>query len=214
MREIFKEYSRNGSRWISAPKPELSDELYDRTNLSKPTLTEYEPAFDAANIVRCGKDLIYLQSNSGNKFGAQWLQNTLGDKYKVHIVDNVYAYVHVDTSILPLKPGVVLLNPDRVNNSNCPDYFKNWKKIYSPEPVVTHAEENWAPGSPWIGMNLLSVDENTIVVESSQEKLMRTLENEGFDCVPVTLTHARTLSGGPHCVTLDTVRDDEYGDYS
>jgi glycine amidinotransferase/scyllo-inosamine-4-phosphate amidinotransferase 1 len=214
LRKIFKQYNDNGGRWISAPKPELPDELYDRTDLSKPTLTEFEPAFDAANIMKCGKDLIYLKSNSGNYAGAKWLQNVLGEKYRVHVVDNVYAYVHIDTSIVPLRPGVVLLNPDRVNENNCPAYFKNWKKIYSPEPFPTGFSEHWAPASPWLGMNVLSINENLVAVEASQSELMRVLNENKFDVLPVQMRHCRTLSGGPHCVTLDTVREDEYNDYS
>lgn len=214
MRDIFKGYSKNGSRWISAPKPELLDELYDRTDLSKATLTEFEPAFDAANIVKCGKDLIYLKSNSGNRWGAEWLQTTLGDRYTVHVADNVYAYVHIDTSIMPLRPGVVLLNPDRVNDQNCPQYFEKWTKIYAPPPIPTSYSADWAPASPWLGMNILSFDEQTVIVEQSQHPLIKQLENYGFKVATVQMKHCRTLSGGPHCVTLDTVREDEYGDYS
>jgi glycine amidinotransferase/scyllo-inosamine-4-phosphate amidinotransferase 1 len=212
-KKIFKEYFNNGSRWISAPKGELPDALYDRTDLSKPTLTEFEPAFDAANVIKCGKDIFYLVSNSGNKAGAKWLQSTLGDKYHVHVMDNIYAYVHVDTTILPLAAGTVLLNPSRVNENNLPEYFKNWKKIWAVDPVATPYVENWAPASPWLGMNVLSLSSTLVAVESRQTTLIKQLEQNGFDVMPVQMRHCRTLSGGPHCVTLDTVRDDEYGDY-
>jgi scyllo-inosamine-4-phosphate amidinotransferase 1 len=214
MRKIFKEYAKNGSRWISAPKPELLDELYDRSNLSKPTLTNFEPAFDAANIMKCGKDLLYLVSNSGNRIGGEWLQTTLGDKYRVHIMENVYAFVHLDTTIIPLAPGVVLLNGKRVGDHNCPEYFKNWKKIYFNDPVETPYEENWAAASPWLGMNVVSISEKLVAVEERQTNLIKLLESNGFDIMPVRMRHCRTLSGGPHCATLDMVRDDEYNDYS
>lgn len=213
-RKIFKEYFNNGSRWISAPKGELLDDLYDRTDLSKPTLTEYEPAFDAANVIKCGKDIFYLVSNSGNRMGAKWLQSTLGDKYTVHVMDNIYAYVHVDTTILPLAAGTVLLNPARVNETNLPKYFKSWKKIWADEPIATPYVENWAPASPWLGMNVLSLSSTLVAVESRQSALIKQLEQNGFDVMPVQMRHCRTLSGGPHCVTLDTVRDDRYDDYS
>lgn len=212
-KKIFKEYFDNGSRWISAPKGELSDKLYDRTDLSKPTLTEFEPAFDAANVIKCGKDIFYLVSNSGNRMGAKWLQSTLGDKYTVHVMDNIYAYVHVDTTILPLAAGTVLLNPSRVNESNLPEYFKGWKKIWAADPIATPFEEHWASASPWLGMNVLSLSSKLVAVESRQTALIKQLEHSGFDVMPVKMRHCRTLSGGPHCVTLDTVRDDEYGDY-
>ena len=145
--------------------------------------------------------------------GAKWLQSTLGEKYKVHIMENIYAYVHVDTSILPLSPGKVLLNPSRVKESNLPDYFKNWEKIWAEDPVATDYIDDWAPASPWIGMNILSLDEKTVAVEERQLPLIKQLEQNGFNILPIKLRHSRTLSGGPHCVTLDTVRNDEYGDY-
>lgn len=213
-RKIFKDYLKGGSKWISAPKPELTDELYDRTDLSKPTLTDFEPAFDAANIMKCGKDLMYLLSNSGNRFGAEWLQTTLGDKYRVHVLDNVYAFVHLDTTVVPLAPGVVLLNGKRVGEQNCPAYFKNWKKLYFNDPIETPFHEHWAAASPWLGMNVVSISEKLVAVEERQTHLIKLLESNGFDIMPVRMRHCRTLSGGPHCATLDTVREDEYDDYS
>lgn len=213
-KNIFKDYFLEGSKWISAPKPALLDDLYDRTDLSKPTLTDAEIAFDAANVIKCGKDIFYLVSNSGNRLGAKWLQRTLGDSYNVHVLDNIYAYVHVDTTILPLAAGTVLLNPSRVNENNLPEYFKSWNKIWAHEPIATPYHEHWAPASPWLSMNVLSISDKLIAVESRQTNLIAQLESNGFDVMPVQMRHCRTLSGGPHCVTLDTVRDDKYGDYS
>lgn len=213
-RSIFKDYLKNGSRWISAPKPQLLDETYDRSNLKINTVTEFEPVFDAANVIKCGKDLFYLVSNSGNRFGAQWLQSTLGDKYRVHVLTDVYAYVHIDTTLMPLAPGVVLLNPARVNENNLPSYFKSWKKIYAAEPIELPYYEHWAPASPWLGMNVLSISEKLVAVEERQTNLIKQLESNGFDIMPVRMRHCRTLSGGPHCATLDTIRNDSYEDFS
>ena len=214
MRDLFKHYFELGAKWISAPKGQLVDKLYDRSDLKKPTLTEYEPSFDAANIVKCGKDLFYLLSNSGNMFGAEWLKRTLGDQYRVHVLGGVYAFVHLDTTIMPLAPGKVLLNSARITDKNLPSYFNTWEKIWCDTPISTPFYEHWAPASPWLGMNVLSISETLVAVEQSQTTLMKQLESQGFDIMPVKLRHCRTLSGGPHCVTLDTVRLDEYGDYS
>lgn len=208
LRKIFQNYFLQGSRWISAPKPQLLDELYDRSDLTRPTLTNFEPAFDAANIIRCGADLFYLVSNSGNKLGAKWLNSILGSKYTIHQIDNIYAYVHLDTTIMPLAPGIVLLNPARVDDNNLPKYFHKWKKIYAAEPNTVSCLKDYAPASPWLSMNLLSVNESTVIVEKRQKNLIKQLEHEKFTVIPISLRHARTLSGGPHCVTLDTVRLD------
>src|SRR5450755_3545806 len=67
----------NGSSWISAPKPRLADELYRRGDDGLITLGEHEPVFDAANILRCGRDLFFQVSSSGNELGRIWLENTL-----------------------------------------------------------------------------------------------------------------------------------------
>lgn len=53
--------------WFEAPRPQLTDDMYDRTNFSNPTLMNDEPAFDAANILKCNDDLIFLISNTGNE---------------------------------------------------------------------------------------------------------------------------------------------------
>ena len=81
-RRIFLEYLRSGSRWVSAPKPELRDELYLTNESSETVLAEIEPVFDAANIIRCGADLFYLVSNTGNRLGALWLQTHVGPQYR------------------------------------------------------------------------------------------------------------------------------------
>lgn len=213
-RDILKKYLKNGSKWIGAPKPQLLEELYDRSDLDKNTLTEFEPAFDAANVIKCGKDIFYLVSNSGNNLGAEWLKIILGQDYNVHVLTDVYAHVHLDTTIMPLCPGTVLLNPSRINQKNLPKYFRNWKKIWAEDPVDTPFEEHWAPASPWLGMNILSINEKLIAVEERQINLIRQLETNGFDVMPVKLRHCRTLSGGPHCITLDTVRNDSLEDFS
>ena len=67
----------------SAPKPMLLDSLFEGVDLNKPVPRDDEPAFDAADILRFGEDLIYLVTTA-NEMGGQWLQSILGDKYRVH----------------------------------------------------------------------------------------------------------------------------------
>ena len=61
----------------------LLDSLFD-SDLKKPTPRDHEPAFDAANVLRLGRDLIYLVSATGNELGGHWLQSILGDEDKPH----------------------------------------------------------------------------------------------------------------------------------
>ena len=199
---------------VAAPRPRLTDDLYDRSTLGKPTLRDHEPVFDAANCLKLGRDVVFLVSNTGNEAGARWLQDFLGAGYRVHPVKDVYSFQHVDSTIVPLRPGLVLLCPKRVTEEKLPPCFRRWDKIWSPEPVETPYDPSWSPASEWIAMNCLMLRPDLAVVEQSQTGLIHELSKHGIDSLPIRLRHARTLGGGPHCVTLDLVREGELEDYS
>jgi len=60
------DYLKSGAKWYSAPKPMLLDSLFE-VDPDKPTPRNGEPAFDAANVLLLGQDLIYLVSRTGNE---------------------------------------------------------------------------------------------------------------------------------------------------
>ena len=211
-RKILLDYLRQGAQWITAPKPELSDAMYDIAASPGSRLKNLEPAFDAANILRIGTDILYLLSDSGNLLGFEWLRTILGETYRVHTCRNLYAHTHIDSTISLIRPGLVLLNPARVNSDNLPVVFKRWDKLWCPEPVdIGYTGEPYS--SKWIAMNLLMVNPSLAIVDSRQKDLIRMLERCGVDVAPCCLRHARTLGGGFHCVTVDTRRADVLESY-
>ena len=95
-----------------------SGELYNSNCIGNPdilALNENEPAFDAANILRDNDNLYYLVSNSGNKKGAERLQELHPNK-KVWTIEGVYSYMHLDSTIALLREGLMLLNPARIKS--------------------------------------------------------------------------------------------------
>ena len=205
-KDIFIEKMEQGANWVSAPKPRLLDSMYQREDLSKITLNNNEPVFDAANILRCNNDILYLVSNTGNLKGAKWLQNFLGSEYRVHTIEDVYSYIHIDSTIAVLREGLCLLNPERVNENNMPEFLKSWDKIWCP-PMVDIGYHQTIRASLWIGVNLLSVDENTVIVDNRQKELITELKKYGIDTLDCQIRHSRTLGGSFHCVTTDLVRE-------
>ena len=205
-KDIFIEKMEQGANWVSAPKPRLLDSMYQREDLSKITLNNHEPVFDAANILRCNNDILYLVSNTGNLKGAKWLQNFLGNEYRVHTIEDVYSYIHIDSTIAVLREGLCLLNPERVNEKNMPEFLKSWDKIWCP-PMVDIGYHQTIRASLWIGVNLLSVDENTVIVDNRQKELITELKKYGIDTLDCQIRHSRTLGGSFHCVTTDLVRE-------
>lgn len=212
-RQIFQRYNSAGARWVSAPKPQLHDSLFDPSAAMGKRLGNDEPAFDAANVLRFGTDIFYLVSDSGNEAGLCWLRSFLGPRYTVHAGRNLYASTHVDSTIVPLRPGLILTNPSRVSGSNLPAFLQDWERLPCPELVDTGFIGPVARASVWIGMNILMVAPSVAVVDRRQSSLIRMLEKHGVDVVQSQLTHARTLGGGFHCVTLDVRRTGELATY-
>ena len=168
-------------------------------------IREHEPVFDAANILRIGRDILYLVSDTGNLLGAQWLQTILGSEFKVHPYENVYNGSHVDTTITLVRPGLVVANAERVGPHNLPDLFAGWDVIYLDE-VVDIGFSGPCTTSKWIGMNFMMVNQDLAIVDATQTPLIRELAKRKVDVIPLRLRHARTLAGGFHCVTLDVRR--------
>jgi scyllo-inosamine-4-phosphate amidinotransferase 1 len=207
-RDDFINYMKHGTRWVSAPKPRLGNDCYQRENLNELTLTNTEPIFDAANILRCNNDILYLLSNTGNELGAKWLQNFLGSEYKVHVLKDMYSYAHLDSTIALLREGLCLLNPERVNEDNLPKVLKSWDKIWCTDMVDIGYYPNYNHASTWVGINLLSLNSNLVICDENQIELHKQLYRNNVEVIPMKLRHARTLGGSFHCVTLDTHRKD------
>jgi scyllo-inosamine-4-phosphate amidinotransferase 1 len=160
---------------------------------------------DAANICRLGDTWLFLESASGNRAAYEWLCEKFP---QVNIeLCNFYAGVHIDSTIVPLKEGVVLLNASRVNEDNCPRAFDYWEKIWVTDDMIVPQDFYQYPyASKWIAMNMLVLDPETVILDASQTQLITLLKSRGIDTIPLTLSHSRTLGGGFHCVTLDTRR--------
>jgi glycine amidinotransferase len=207
MRPLLKEYSRQGARWTSAPKPLLSDELYDpdyKANGRPWVLTEHEPVFDAADIIRCGEDIFIQASHVTNNFGIQWLQKHLEGRFRVHEIafDDPTA-MHIDVNFLPLCPGKALANPERVKE--VPAAFKDWQIIYAPPSTIPDSLTLYM-SSKWVSMNILMLDENTVIAEYHETPLIELLRREGFEVIPCKFRNFCAFGGSFHCATLDVRR--------
>jgi glycine amidinotransferase/scyllo-inosamine-4-phosphate amidinotransferase 1 len=158
---------------------------------------------DAANVLRLNDTMLYLKSASGNHKAAQWLQYKFPD-VQVEVCE-FYSGVHIDSTIVPLREGLVLVNASRVNMHNLPKVFDKWEVIWI-DDVVAQDFYQYPYASKWIALNMLVVDPDTVIVDKQQTMLIDILENYNFTVIPLELRHSRTLGGGFHCVTLDLLR--------
>lgn len=160
---------------------------------------------DAANVCRLGDTWLFLESASGNRAAYEWLCNKF-PQVKIELC-NFYSGVHIDSTIVPLREGLVMLNASRVTPDNCPRAFDFWEKIWVNDDMIVSQDFYQYPyASKWIAMNMLVIDPETVIADAQQTQLHKILKQYGITVIPLTLSHARTLGGGFHCVTLDLER--------
>lgn len=206
-RPLIKSYFRRGAGWMPAPRPQLKDELYVQDNWLESdagyAITDFEPVFDAADLVRFGCDIVVQKSHVTNEFGIEWLRRAIGNRFQVHRVDVKDPHaMHIDATIIPLAAGKLLVNPDRFVPS---ELFRDWEILEAPRPTLP---PDWPMYfcSSWLSMNVLSLDESTVFVERQEEPLIEALTAWGFRCIPLDFRHVYSFGGSFHCVTLDVRR--------
>lgn len=210
-RRLLKEYFHGGARWTAAPKPELDDDFFDRAyiesedeNAPRFVINELEPTFDAADFIRCGRDIFVQQSQVTNVFGIRWLARHLGPAYRIHVLQfRDLAPMHIDATLMPLAPGKLLVNPERV--PKIPPLFSSWEVLESPPSTIPDAHPMFM-SSRWVNMNVLMLDEKRVVVEKQEEPLIQALKRFGFTCIPCDFRHVMSFGGAFHCVTCDVRR--------
>jgi N-dimethylarginine dimethylaminohydrolase len=158
---------------------------------------------DAANVCRLGDKMLFLESASGNRRAYEWLCDIFPE-VEIELC-NFYAGVHIDSTIVPLRDGLVMLNAGRVSVDTVPKVFDGWQKIWVND-VVPQDFYQYPYASKWIAMNMLVVDPHTVICDADQLELIKTLKSYQFEVIPLRLRQSRTLGGGFHCVTLDLLR--------
>ena len=165
---------------------------------------DQDMVLDAANVLRLNDQMLFLESASGNKRAYSWLRKQFPDV--IIELCNFYSGVHIDSTIVPLREGLVLVNASRVNMDNLPRVFDDWEVVWATD-VVAQDFYQYPYASKWIALNMLVVDPSTVIVDRNQTNLIRMLELYKFTVIPLELRHSRTLGGGFHCVTLDLIRE-------
>jgi glycine amidinotransferase len=217
------DYFAKGARWTVMPRPIMTDSSFDPSyangspgepveQIMNPAPSGYdvgfEIMFDGAQVLRLGKDLIVNISTINHAMACDWLERHLEGRFRVHrvrMVDN-----HIDSTVLALRPGLLLVRSPKFADQ-LPEALRSWDMIFAPEPDETafpdYDDDDLVLTSPFIDLNVLSLNEDTVLVNEACPELMRLLEKHHIEPVPVRHRHRRLFGGGLHCFTLDTVRE-------
>jgi glycine amidinotransferase len=224
-RPLLKEYFHSGARWTAAPKATMSDELYvadyDASTVpfdfaTHANLTEFEVCFDAACFSRMGRDIFWQPDIVSNQFGADWLERHLGDVFRIHRVEFEDSHPHhIDATMVPLRPGLVLVNPDRPPKGLCLEIFKenDWQIVEAIPSVRARKASTAREVSNWISMNILSINEYTVVVDELETPFIGQLTELGFDVLTCPFDAVFRFGGSFHCCSVDIRRRGELRSY-
>lgn len=224
-RTILREYFASGSHWVAAPKPLMNEESYkiDYTSEGAPfdardhhILDTFDPCFDAASFARFGRDIFWQPDLVSNEQGLIWLQRQLGSAYRLHRVEfNDRCPQHIDTTLVPLRPGIVLANPERpIKGDGLDIFYRNgWQVLYPPPSVRVGLPAPARDVSNWISMNLLVLDEHTVIVEQAEDPIADFLQKLDFKVLRCPFDKVYKFGGGFHCCTLDIRRAGQLESY-
>lgn len=169
-------------------------------------------AFDAADFMRFGKTIIGQFSNVTNQKGVQYLQAMVPEGYTVEILNtNDPHAMHIDATILPLRNGLLIYNPERITEEELRrhEVFRGWE-LHS-YPFIPEQRKSPSPPmymcSPWLVLNALSLDERRIMVEEKDTQFADWLRNKfGMEPILCPFQNVNSLGGSFHCATVDLVR--------
>ena len=228
---VFQRYFQAGARWTTMPRPLLTDLSFDLSYardstsvrrlevIEDPQPSSYdvglEMMIDAAQVLRLGRDLLINIAHENHRMAVDWLERHLEGRYRVHRVNRM-ADGHIDSMLLAVRPGLFLARNEGLRNL-LPEELRSWKFLIPPPPdpgdFPVYDDGDLVLTSPYIDLNVLSIDEETVLVNEDCTGVRKLLESEGITAIPVRHRHRRLFGGGFHCFTLDTRRDGGCEDY-
>lgn len=233
--DLAREYFESDPKCLieQAPRPRLADEsfrmdyveayehLSDEETMARSLRKEYSTLetdilFDAADVMRLGKDIFVQHGLTTNLAGIRWLKRRFEPQgYRIHTLSFEDNHpIHIDATFCPLRPGLMLLNPHRPLFDGQREIFEKngWEIIEAARP----AHDTPPPlcySSVWLSMNTLMLDQKTVCVEATEVHQMEQFDRLGFEVIPVPFRDAYAFGGGLHCSTADVWRDGTCEDY-
>lgn len=229
------EWWKAGADWVSMPGVMVRGSGKGPTGYDTYS-AEQKVLYHAANMIKCGNTILFSQAweednkkGKGTLLGKQWMKREIELRYPGTRFLDLPVGGHADGKIALLRPGVLMTwnknwvpaemsNWDIIevdDNADMPEDFLNTRKRRFYKEYVS----KWL--SHWVGyadesifdVNVLSLDENTVVCTGRNEEAFRRMERHGIEPVVWRFRHQYFWDGGIHCLTSDIVREGDCEDY-
>lgn len=215
---LLEDLGRDGRvRVVRRPASSFADTLMEgaETGVDRDTpwlINNSRPAFDAADFMRFGTVILGQYSHVTNQAGIAYVREHLPPGYRLEILAvNDPNAMHIDATILPLRNGLLVYNPNKVTKEALRkhDVLADWR--LEPYPFQPQAPDDppLYMTSPWLCLNALVLDGRRVVVESTDDETARWFEHLGMKCIKCPFRHVNSIGGSFHCATVDLVREKE-----
>ena len=152
---------------------------------------------EGGDILLVGQDI--LVGNTGNassSIGIKWLQNYLGNKYRVHEITLSDRFLHLDCVLSLPRPGLAIICKEGFIHG-IPEFLKDWKLI---EVSAEDVEQKMA-------CNGMVIDVNTIMIGDDMPELTKSLSAEGIEVITTPIDAFTWQGGGLRCLHHPLVRE-------
>ena len=157
------------------------------------------PFLEGGDVFLLGRDIyVGMTGNASNEAGIRWLQNCLGQEYRVHKVRLSKDFLHLDCVLATPRPGLALIHKEAFLDG-LPDFLEGWQLI-----EVSHqdAEEK-------LGCNGMVLDEKTVLVARELPHIAEALERAGQEVITTPFDAVYKWSGAFRCWHHPLVRESE-----
>ena len=84
------------------------------------------PFIEGGDVFLLGRDIyVGVSGNATNPAGVRWLQQYLGDGYRVHPIRLTETFLHLDCCLATLRPGLAIVCRDAFVDG-LPDFLDGW----------------------------------------------------------------------------------------
>lgn len=225
------EWFREGADWISMPSVMVeSGKGYDHY------VERNRVLYHAANMIKCGNTVLfscaYEEDNKrgkGTLLGKEWMKREISKRYPGTRFLDLPVGGHADGKIALLRPGVLMTwnknwVPEEMrhwdiieveDNHEMPEDFLNTRKRRYHKEYVSKWLTHWVgfPDESVFDVNVMSVDENTVICTGRNDEAFRRMEKHGIEPIVWRFRHQYFWDGGIHCLTSDIQREGDCEDY-
>jgi len=155
------------------------------------------PFIEGGDVFLLGRDIyVGVSGNASNTAGVEWLQQYLGDEYRVHEIKLTKKFLHLDCCLATPRPGLAIICRDAFVDG-IPAFLKDWQLLDVP---FEDAKEKLA-------CNGLVIDDKTIMIASGLDYLAKGLRSAGQEVIETPFDAVYQYAGAFRCWHHPLVRE-------